>query len=84
VPVLGEAELVEVSTSVRPATPDNAPLIGPSALDGLVLATGHYRNGILLCPVTADGIADLLARGSLPAALRPFAPDRFRSAQVGT
>jgi glycine oxidase len=80
VPVLGEAELVEVSTSVRPATPDNAPLLGPSTLDGLVLATGHYRNGILLCPVTADGIADLITDGSLPDALAPFTPARFSRA----
>jgi glycine oxidase len=80
VPVLGEAELVEVSTSVRPATPDNAPLIGPSALDGLVLATGHYRNGVLLTPVTADGIADLITNGSLPDALAPFTPARFSRA----
>lgn len=80
VPVLGEAELVEVSTSVRPATPDNGPLIGPSALNGLVLATGHYRNGILLTPVTADGVADLIAGGSLPDALAPFTPARFSQA----
>jgi glycine oxidase len=80
VPVLGEAELVEVSTGLRPATPDNAPVIGPSALDGLVLATGHYRNGVLLTPVTADGIADLIAGGSLPDALAPFTPARFSRA----
>jgi len=84
VPALGEAELTEVSTSVRPATPDNAPLIGPSGIDGLVLATGHYRNGILLTPVTADGVADLLTRGAVPDALAPFAPTRFQTTQVGT
>src|SRR5205823_2781317 len=46
VPIVGEAELAEVSTSVRPGSPDNAPLIGKTAVDGLIMATGHYRNGI--------------------------------------
>ena len=49
------------SAGLRPGTPDNLPLIGPGAIEGLVLATGHYRNGILLAPLTADAIADLLA-----------------------
>jgi glycine oxidase len=83
VPVLGEAELVEVSTGLRPATPDNAPLIGPSSLRGLILATGHYRNGVLLTPVTADGIADLITGGSMPDALVPFTPARFHASEVG-
>jgi glycine oxidase len=61
VPALGEAQFVEVSTSLRPASPDNAPIIGPSTeLDGLVLAVGHYRNGILLTPITADLVAELI------------------------
>src|SRR5262249_54525946 len=60
VPELSEAEFLEVSTSVRPGSPDNAPLLGPGAADGLVIATGHYRNGILLAPVTADEIARLV------------------------
>jgi glycine oxidase len=76
-PELGEAELAEVCTGLRPGSPDNAPLIGPGAVDGLVLATGHYRNGILLAPVTADAVADLIADGRLPAGLAPFAADRF-------
>ncbi|WP_239405473.1 glycine oxidase ThiO [Frankia sp. Cj3] len=77
VPGLGEAELEEVSTSLRPASPDNAPLIGPSRVPGLVLAVGHYRNGVLLTPVTADAIAGLLADGAMPAEVAPFTPARF-------
>ncbi len=77
VPELGEAVLVEVSTGLRPGSPDNAPMIGPAAIDGLVLATGHYRNGILLAPVTADSVAALIADGHWPDELAPFAPDRF-------
>ena len=46
---------------LRPGTPDNLPLVGPGAIDGLLLATGHYRNGILLAPLDRRAIADLLA-----------------------
>ena len=76
-PELGEAVLDEVSTGLRPGSPDNAPLVGPTPVDGLIHATGHYRNGILLTPVTADGIAALIADGALPEVLAPFSPSRF-------
>jgi glycine oxidase len=59
-PEVAELELLETRASFRPGTPDNRPLIGPGALEGLVLATGHYRNGILLTPLTAELVADLL------------------------
>jgi glycine oxidase len=58
-PAVLEMELVEVCTGLRPATPDNAPIIGTVA-PGLVVATGHYRNGVLLAPITADAVADLV------------------------
>lgn len=57
VPLVDELELVEASAGLRPGTPDNLPLIGPTSLDGLLLATGHHRNGALLTPVTADAVA---------------------------
>jgi glycine oxidase len=76
-PELGEAAFAEVSTGLRPGTPDNAPIVGAGGVDGLVLATGHYRNGVLLTPVTADGVADLVATGRIPDVLAPFTPDRF-------
>jgi glycine oxidase len=82
VPVLGEATFDEVSTSLRPGSPDNAPLIGPTAVDGLLVATGHYRNGILLAPVTADGVAELVADDALPEVLAPFTPSRFERASA--
>jgi hypothetical protein len=62
---------------LRPGTPDNLPLIGPGAIEGLVLATGHYRNGILLAPLTADAVAALLAGEQLPEALAPAHPARL-------
>lgn len=76
-PELSEATLADVSTGLRPGSPDNAPLLGPSGLDGLVHATGHFRNGVLLTPVTADGVAEFVATGTLPVELEPFRPTRF-------
>jgi glycine oxidase len=78
VPGVTELELTETLTRWRPGTPDNAPLLGPSGLPGLVLATGHYRNGVLLAPVTGEAIAELLVTGTLPQLAAPFTPDRFR------
>ncbi|HEY7008261.1 MAG TPA: glycine oxidase ThiO, partial [Jatrophihabitantaceae bacterium] len=79
-PELGEAVLEEVCTGLRPGSADNAPLIGPSAVDGLLYATGHYRNGILLTPVTADAIAAMIADGTVPEVVAPFAPSRLARA----
>lgn len=76
-PDVSEAVLEEVCTALRPGSPDNAPLIGPSTVPGLVHATGHFRNGILLTPVTADGVAELIADGTVPEVLAPFTPSRF-------
>jgi glycine oxidase len=76
-PELGEAVLEEVSTGLRPGSPDNAPIVGPTSVAGLIHATGHHRNGILLTPVTADGVAALIVDGALPDVLTPFGPQRF-------
>jgi glycine oxidase len=65
-PDIAEMELIGSSAGLRPGTPDNLPLIGPGAIEGLVLATGHYRNGILLAPLTADAVAAQLAGEALP------------------
>ncbi len=61
VPGVDELELAEAATGLRPATPDNTPYIGRTALDGVVAAVGHYRNGVLLAPLTAAAVVDLLA-----------------------
>ena len=82
-PEVTELELTETVAGLRPGSPDNAPLLGRSALDGLVIASGHYRNGILLAPVTADGIAELLAGGTVPEAIVPFSPGRFAAPSGG-
>ncbi|MEU9983034.1 glycine oxidase ThiO [Streptomyces sp. NPDC050856] len=82
VPGITELPLTETRAGLRPGSPDNAPLLGPSALPGLHLATGHYRNGVLLTPVTGDVMAELLVTGELPEEARAFSPARFTSAAV--
>jgi len=77
VPGITELPLTETRAGLRPGSPDNAPLLGPTELPGLLLATGHYRNGVLLTPVTGDAMAHVLATGELPDEARPFTPRRF-------
>jgi glycine oxidase len=78
VPDVRELELAELSAGLRPGTPDNAPIIGP-AVDRphVVYATGHYRNGVLLTPVTADAVAAMTVDATTPAVVAPFGIGRF-------
>jgi glycine oxidase len=76
-PALAEYELAEACAGSRPGTPDNAPLLGRTADPRVVAATGHHRNGILLTPVTADAIAELVGTGRPPDGIVPFSPLRF-------
>lgn len=75
VPVVRELEVVEAVAGLRPGTPDDGPLIGE--WEGLVVATGHFRNGILLAPVTAEAVAALLSGEDPPPEVAPFDPKRF-------
>jgi glycine oxidase len=76
-PVTSELILAETCAGLRPGTPDNGPVVGGFGSPGLLLATGHYRNGILMSPVTADAIVACLT-GQPPAAeWEPFTPGRF-------
>jgi glycine oxidase len=77
IPEIAELELVEATAGLRPGTPDNAPLIGPGAVEGLLIATGHFRNGVLQAPATADCVAALLAGEAPPIDLQRFSPQRF-------
>jgi glycine oxidase len=76
-PEVGELELVAARAGLRPGTPDNTPVIGPGEIEGLIWATGHWRNGVLLAPLTGDAVAGLLAGEPLPEELAPVAPGRF-------
>ena len=83
-PEVAEMELVEAAAGLRPGTPDNLPRVGPGAIDGLVLATGHYRNGILLAPLAAETVTDLLAaRGALMPFVAHRATKGMSAAEVG-
>ncbi|MEU7223756.1 glycine oxidase ThiO [Streptomyces chrestomyceticus] len=83
VPGITELPLVESRAGLRPGSPDNAPLLGPTALPGLLVATGHHRNGVLLTPVTGDVMAAALTGGPLPEEARAFTPDRFAPGASG-
>jgi glycine oxidase len=77
-PEIAELELAETGAGLRPGTPDNAPLIGIAA-EGLIVATGHFRNGVLQAPVTADSVVALLRGRRPPHDLDSFSPLRFAS-----
>lgn len=76
-PALDEAAVVDQTSRARPGTPDNLPLVGPTDVPGLLLATGHHRNGILLAPVTAEAVVALLTGAPPSDALRVADPRRF-------
>jgi glycine oxidase len=82
-PEIAELELLEATAGLRPGTPDNAPLIGRGSADGLLVATGHFRNGVLQAPVTADSVAALLAGEDAPTDLGAFSPGRFGVRSAG-
>jgi glycine oxidase len=69
--------IAEMWTGLRPATPDGLPILGPSSVEGVYYATGHYRNGVLLAPVTASIIADLIENRKLALPIDSFLPSRF-------
>ncbi len=77
IPGLADAPVTATWSNFRPFTEDHLPVLGATRVRGLVLATGHFRNGILLAPITAQAIADLIATGQAPIDLAPFAIERF-------
>jgi len=81
-PEVAELELVDARAGLRPGTPDNAPVVGAGELDGLLWATGHWRNGVLLAPLTGDLVADLLEGAELPEELAGLDPARFEGVRA--
>ena len=77
VPGIYDLPIVETAAGLRPGSRDDAPILGKTPVDGLIMATGHYRKGILLAPVTACAIAELVLTGNTPEEIRPFGIDRF-------
>ncbi len=76
-PGIYDQHLLDMWTGFRPVSLDNLPVIGPTGVDGLWLATGHGRNGILLTPVTATCLADAIMAGEIGDTLQDFTPTRF-------
>jgi glycine oxidase len=76
VPALADATLSGSWCNFRPYTQDTLPFLGPARVPGLFVATGHYRTGILLAPITAEALAAAVSGDKPPVALRPFAPGR--------
>jgi glycine oxidase len=78
-PGLANATFDRAWTGLRPASPDDLPIVGRApGWDNVILATGHYRNGIMLAPITADLVAPLLLRGEEDPLLAPLSPARFK------
>jgi glycine oxidase len=77
--VLDRAPFLDAWAGLRPATPDGLPILGLTGIDGLFVATGHFRHGILLAPVTAGLLADLIISGRSPIGLAAYSPKRFLS-----
>ncbi|HET9554591.1 MAG TPA: glycine oxidase ThiO [Anaeromyxobacteraceae bacterium] len=77
-PAIARAPVVETWSNFRPASPDGEPILGPGAVPGLFYATGHTRNGILLCPISADAVAACVLGAPPPVDLAPFSPSRLR------
>jgi len=81
VPALASAPITQSWAGLRPGTPDDLPILGPTNIPGGFVATGHFRNGILLAPVTAQIMANLIQGRPSPLDIRAFSPDRFPTAQ---
>lgn len=77
VPALKSAQIVETWAGVRPGTPDGLPILGPTDIQGLVIATGHYRNGILLAPITAKFVVPWTLGLTVDRDVAAFSPMRF-------
>lgn len=77
VPGIYDLPIVESMAGLRPGSRDDAPILGQTPVEGLIMATGHYRKGILLTPLTALAIAEVILEGRTPEIIRPFGIDRF-------
>ena len=82
VPAIEELPLAEMWVGFRPGSRDDAPMLGPSGIDGLVVATGHHRNGILLTPLTAHAVSSFVLTGRLSDVVAPFTLERFRKSRL--
>ena len=82
-PGIEELVLDEIVVGFRPGSRDDAPILGPTSVEGLVMATGHHRNGILLLPVTVEAISRYILKGRVLPEIEAYRPDRFRKVTGG-
>ncbi len=82
IPAIEDLPIEEIWVGHRPGSRDDAPILGRAPLENLFYATGHYRNGILLAPVTADAMARLILDDVADPAIRPFGLERFLPARA--
>lgn len=81
-PFISELPVVEVWAGLRPGSKDDAPILGPTPVEGLYMATGHFRNGILLAPLTAEFLTECLLNDHVPEYARDFTIERFGDQNV--
>jgi glycine oxidase len=79
-PILAGASIDEEWAGLRPDSPDHLPILGPTNIDGLLIATGHYRSGVLLTPITAKLIGEFVLQKTPSVDWDKFSPMRFQSA----
>ena len=79
VPALAQARMLEAWAGLRPGSPDNLPILGATRIPGYFVATGHFRDGILLTPVTAQVMAQMITGGQSDYDVLPFSPARFQN-----
>ncbi len=80
-PVLATAQVEESWAGLRPDTPDHLPIIGPTEIAGLLIATGHFRSGVLLAPITAKLISEFILEKTPSVDWEKFSPMRFQAAK---
>ena len=78
VPALRSSTFIESWAGLRPFCEGGLPVLGPTEIDGLYFATGHFRNGLLLAPITAKLMSEVIVAGNVPKILEPFLPSRFQ------
>jgi glycine oxidase len=81
-PALADAEILETWSGLRPGTPDDLPILGPTDTDGLIVATGHYRNGVLLAPITAKLVREWIVDGKVSVDVEAFSPLRLQDREA--
>lgn len=81
-PGIYDLNVTEIDVGLRPTFHDHMPVLGPTATEGIFMASGHYRGGVLLAPATAHWMAEIMMSGQVPDRLEPFSFQRFRSNQT--